>query len=126
MKKLALAMMFGAAAVSANAQISSVQMQVACNPQDVKTYDTQRLRSSFMMEKVMVADEINLTYSMYDRFIFGGAVPVNKELTLDTIDQLKAPYFLFNRELGIINIGGEAYRNSGRQRICAQFQELFM
>lgn len=36
MKKLALAMMFGAAAVSANAQISSVQMQVACNPQDVK------------------------------------------------------------------------------------------
>ena len=39
MKKLALAMMFGAAAVSANAQISSVQMQVACNPQDVKTYD---------------------------------------------------------------------------------------
>lgn len=41
MKKLALAMMFGAAAVSANAQISSVQMQVACNPQDVKTYDTK-------------------------------------------------------------------------------------
>lgn len=46
-----------------------------------------------MMEKVLVADEINVTYSMYDRFIFGGAMPVNKELSLDTIDPLKAPYF---------------------------------
>ena len=123
MKKLALAMMFGAAAVSANAQISSVQMQVACNPQDVKTYDTQRLRSSFMMEKVMVADEINLTYSMYDRFIFGGAVPVNKELTLDTIDQLKAPYFLFNRELGIINIGGEGIVTVDGKEYALNFKE---
>ena len=123
MKKLALAMMFGAAAVSANAQISSVQMQVACNPQDVKTYDTQRLRSSFMMEKVMVADEINLTYSMYDRFIFGGAVPVTKELTLDTIDQLKAPYFLFNRELGIINIGGEGIVTVDGKEYALNFKE---
>ena len=106
MKKLAIAMMMGVAALTANAQVN-VRMQTACNPQDVKTYDTQRLRSSFMMEKVMAADEINLTYSMYDRFIFGGAVPVNKELTLDTFDALKAPYFLFNRELGVINIGGE-------------------
>ena len=89
MKKLAMAMMLGVAALSA------------------KTYDTQRLRSSFMMEKVLVADEINVTYSMYDRFIFGGAMPVNKELSLDTIDPLKAPYFLFNRELGVINIGGD-------------------
>ena len=46
-----------------------------------------------MMEKMLVADEINVTYSMYDRFIFGGAMPVNKELSLDTIDPLKAPYF---------------------------------
>lgn len=106
MKKLAMAMMLGVATLSANAQVN-YRMQTACNPQDVKTYDTQRLRSSFMMEKVLVADEINVTYSMYDRFIFGGAMPVNKELSLDTIDPLKAPYFLFNRELGVINIGGD-------------------
>jgi len=57
MKKLAMAMMLGVAALSANAQVN-YRMQTACNPQDVKTYDTQRLRSSFMMEKVLVADEI--------------------------------------------------------------------
>ena len=59
------------------------------------------------MDKVMVNDEINLTYSMYDRFIFGGAVPATKELVLETIDPLKAPYFLFGRELGVINVGGD-------------------
>ena len=95
----------GAVATAATAQVN-YQMQVACNPQDVKTYDTERLRASFLMEKVMAPDEINLTYSMYDRFIYGGAMPVQKVLELDTIDPLKADYFLERRELGVINIGG--------------------
>ena len=106
MKKLAIAMMLGIAAMSASAQVN-YKMQVACNPQDVKTYDTNRLRSSFLMEKVMVPDQIHVTYSMYDRLIFGGAVPATKELVLETIDPLKAKYFLERRELGVINIGGE-------------------
>ena len=106
MKKLAIAMMLGIAAMSASAQVN-YKMQVACSPQDVKTYDTNRLRSSFLMEKVMVPNEINVTYSMYDRFIFGGAVPTTKELVLETIDPLKAKFFLERRELGVINVGGE-------------------
>ena len=57
-----------------------VNFQTACHPEDVKHYDTKTLRERFVMEKVMVADEINLTYSHYDRFIFGGAMPVNKTL----------------------------------------------
>ncbi len=91
---------------TANSQVNYT-IQTACNPQDVKTYDTKRLRSSFLMEKVMAPDEINVTYSMYDRFIFGGAMPSTKELVLETIEPLKAPYFLYSRELGVINIGGE-------------------
>ena len=55
----------------------------------------------------MVPNEINVTYSMYDRFIFGGAVPTTKELVLETIDPLKAKFFLERRELGVINVGGE-------------------
>lgn len=122
MKKLAIAMMMGAAVLTGNAQVN-VRMQTACHPQDVKGYDTQRLRSSFMMEKVMAADEINLTYSMYDRFIFGGAVPVTKELTLDTFDALKAPYFLFNRELGVINVGGEGVVTVDGKEYALNFKE---
>ena len=41
----------------------NVSFQTACHPEDVKHYDTKMLRERFVMEKVMVADEINLTYS---------------------------------------------------------------
>ena len=81
-------------------------VQTACHPDDVKTYDTAKLRSRFVMEKVMSPDEINVTYTMYDRLIYGGAMPVEKELTLDTFEELKAEHFLDRRELGVINVGG--------------------
>lgn len=50
MKKLALAMMMGLAAISAKAQMN-YSVQTACHPQDVKHYDTERLRNAFVMEK---------------------------------------------------------------------------
>ena len=112
----------GAVATAATAQVN-YQMQVACNPQDVKTYDTERLRASFLMEKVMAPDEINLTYSMYDRFIYGGAMPVQKVLELDTIDPLKADYFLERRELGVINIGGPGVVTVDGQEYELSFKE---
>ena len=49
-------------------------VQTACHPDDVKTYDTAKLRERFVMEKVMVPDEINVAYTMYDRLIYGGAL----------------------------------------------------
>lgn len=103
MKKLLLSA-FAILSLAANAQ-QNVYFQTACHPADVKHYDTQTIRDRFVMEKVMAADEINLTYSQYDRFIFGGAMPVSKELKLETFDALKEPYFLHSREIGIINCG---------------------
>ena len=81
-------------------------VQTACHPNDVKHYDTAKLRERFVMEKVMVADEIRATYTMNDRLIYGGAMPVAKELALDAFEELKAGYFLERRDLGIINVGG--------------------
>ena len=81
-------------------------IQIACHPDDVKHYDTERLRGSFLMEKVMSPDEINLTYTLYDRLIYGGVMPVTEVLVLETFDELKAEHFLDRRELGVINIGG--------------------
>ena len=78
----------------------------ATHPDDAKKYDTSRLRQEYLIEKVMIDDQINLTYSQYDRLIVGGVVPVNKSLTLEPIDPLKAEYFCERRELGIINVGG--------------------
>lgn len=84
----------------------NIKIQLACHPDDVKHYDTERLRKSFLMERVMAADEINLTYTLYDRMIYGGVMPVNQVLKLETFNELKAEHFLDRRELGVINIGG--------------------
>ena len=77
------------------------------HPEDVKKKDTLQLRHLFLIEKIFKEDEIQLTYSHYDRFICGGAMPVKKDLSLEAIDPLKAKYFCERREVGIINIGGE-------------------
>jgi 4-deoxy-L-threo-5-hexosulose-uronate ketol-isomerase len=79
----------------------------ASHPSDVKHYDTQQLRNHFLIEKLMEADKIHLVYSHFDRYITGGAVPVNGPLELTTIEPLKAPFFCHRRELGIINVGGK-------------------
>ncbi|QCX37272.1 5-dehydro-4-deoxy-D-glucuronate isomerase [Aureibaculum algae] len=77
----------------------------AASPQDVKSYDTTRLREEFLIDNLMQADKIELVYSHYDRFITGSAVPTVAPLKLEVIDALKADFFLERRELGIINIG---------------------
>ena len=100
---LTAALLLSTIAMSAQTKYT---IQTACHPEDVKHYDTETLRARFLMPEVMVADEIRLTYSLYDRFIFGGAVPKNKPLVLETIDPLKSEYFLERRELGVINVGG--------------------
>lgn len=122
MKRIATIAALLLSAAAASAQVSWT-MQTACNPQDVKNYDTEKLRSNFLMEKVMAVDEINLTYSMYDRFIFGGAMPVGKVLTLDTFDALKSEYFLERRELGIINVGGEGTVTVDGKKYVLGFKE---
>jgi 4-deoxy-L-threo-5-hexosulose-uronate ketol-isomerase len=84
------------------------ELRYAGHPNDVKNYDTEKLRKEFLVEKVFTPDEISLVYSMYDRYMAGGAMPVRKQLKLETPDELKAEHFLDRRELGIINVGGNA------------------
>uniref|UniRef100_UPI0026F1B1EA 5-dehydro-4-deoxy-D-glucuronate isomerase n=1 Tax=Mesoflavibacter zeaxanthinifaciens TaxID=393060 RepID=UPI0026F1B1EA len=85
--------------------MSKYDTRYASSPQAVKKYDTQELRDEFLIEKVMKTDELRWVYSHYDRFMVAGLVPVNKKIKLETIDPLKAPFFLERRELGIINVG---------------------
>lgn len=111
MKKTILSLSLALCAICAPAQTTYTIMR-AVHPDDFKNYDTEKLRSHFMMPEVMKPDCITLTYSMYDRLIFGGTVPVTKAVKLETIDPLKADYFLERRELGIINIGGDGIKKS--------------
>lgn len=83
----------------------SHQFRYASHPEDVKSYGTHELRQHFLLDKLFQENQINLTYSMYDRYIVGGAQPVSKDLVLDAIPYLKSEHFLDRRELGIINVG---------------------
>lgn len=85
-----------------------VELRYAAHPDDVKTWNTARLRKEFLVEKIFEKGEISLVYTMYDRYVVGGAMPVNEKLKLESIDELKSEYFLERREMGIINVGGDA------------------
>ena len=85
---------------------TNYEIRYAAHPEDAKAYDTQRLRRDFLIEKLFAKDEVNMVYSMYDRMVVGGAMPVSEELVLEAIDPLKAPFFTTRREVGIFNVGG--------------------
>jgi 4-deoxy-L-threo-5-hexosulose-uronate ketol-isomerase len=85
-----------------------IELRYAGHPHDVKSYDTEKLRKEFLIGKVFIPDDISLVYSLYDRYMVGGAMPVKKSLKLETADELKASYFLERREMGMINVGGAA------------------
>lgn len=86
--------------------MTNFSFRYASNPSDAKKYETNELREQFLIENLFVENEIQLTYSMYDRLIVGGIMPVNKSLKLESIPYLKSENFLDRRELGIINVGG--------------------
>lgn len=101
--------------VKAENSYTYYNLRWATGPEDAKHYTTDRLRKEFLIEKVFAPGEVNWTYSMYDRFLIGGAVPTTTPLKLVSIAPLYVDAskgndgrnLLDNRELGIINIGGE-------------------
>ncbi|WP_010519444.1 5-dehydro-4-deoxy-D-glucuronate isomerase [Croceivirga radicis] len=83
------------------------EFRYASHPEDARAYGTEELRKHFLMDNLFEDDCINLTYSMYDRYIVGGAKPRSKDVALETIPYLKSENFLDRRELGIVNVGGK-------------------
>ena len=76
------------------------------HPEDFKSYGTEKIRKEFLVEKLMDPENIRLVYSLIERYIVGGAVPLENGLVLETIDPLKAEYFCERREMGVINVAG--------------------
>lgn len=85
---------------------TNYELRYSSHPEDAKHYDTARLRKEHLIETIFAADEVNMVYTLYDRLIVGGAMPVKEDLSLESIDPLKSDYFLSRRELGIYNVGG--------------------
>jgi 4-deoxy-L-threo-5-hexosulose-uronate ketol-isomerase len=77
----------------------------AVHPSDFISYPTEKIRSNFLLSEIFVDNQITNYYSHYDRLITGGAKPSGKDLTLETLPELRADFYLQRRELGIINVG---------------------
>ena len=103
---------------------TNYEIRYAAHPDDAKSYDTTRLRHDFLIEKLFASDEVNLVYSMYDRMVVGGAMPVNEVLKLEAIEPLKAEHFTTRREIGIFNVGeGEGIIEVGDKTFTLGFKE---
>ena len=77
------------------------------HPDDFKGYQTALIRERFLIDKQVQPDQINCTYTLYDRMIVGFVNPVNNRLELPNYPNLRANYFLERREIGIINVAGD-------------------
>lgn len=102
---------------------TNYEIRYAVHPEDFGHYDTTRLRRNFLIERIFARDEVNMVYSMYDRMIVGGAMPVNEAMKLEAIDPLKARFFTERREIGIYNVGGKGSVKVGDDTYELDFKE---
>ncbi len=102
---------------------TNYEIRYATHPEDAKHYDTTRIRREFLIERLFANDEVNMVYSMYDRMVVGGAMPVNEALKLEAIDPLKADFFTTRREIGIYNVGGAGKVKVGDETFELDYKE---
>ena len=90
-----------------------MEKRYAEHPDDMKLYDTKKMREHFLFDKVFVKDEISLCYTHSDRVVFGGAFPAAQKLELKGGKDFGSDVFLDRRELGVICISGNGTVNAG-------------
>lgn len=78
----------------------------AIDPQAARAFDTEALRSHFLIETLFEADRLRVTYSHYDRMAVGGAMPVGGAVALEPCKPTGTAFFLERREMVAVNIGG--------------------
>ena len=84
----------------------TMKVLYGAGPNDIKAYDTARLRAEFLMEDLFQPDRVSFTYTHVDRLIVGGAVPVSSTLSFGSGEEIGTPFLLSAREMGIANLGG--------------------
>lgn len=104
-----------------------MQVRFAESPTETLQLGTTDLRSRFLVEELFQKNNIQLTYSHYDRMIIGGVMPVDKNVELPNPAELRADYFLERREMGIINVGGDGIVEAdGQQYSLAKMDCLYL
>ena len=74
-------------------------------PQEVARMNTQELRDAFLVTSIFTPGQIQAQFTDLDRLVVGGVTPL-KPIELPNHPETGRAFFLEQRELGIINIGG--------------------
>lgn len=92
---------------------TNIELRYAAHPDDVRRWDTDRLRREHLVSPLFQDNTVTLVYTLYDRMVAGGAKPVGEVLKLEPVDEVKAAFFLHRREMGIFNVGGPGKITAG-------------
>ncbi len=84
----------------------TMKVLYGAGPEDIRGYDTDRLRGEFLVTDLFTPDGLHFTYTHVDRMLIGGAMPVSGELSFGSGAEIGTPYLLSAREMGIANLGG--------------------
>jgi 4-deoxy-L-threo-5-hexosulose-uronate ketol-isomerase len=76
------------------------------SPREIARMGTQELRDTFIASNLFAPGSLNATFTDLDRLVVGGACPGASPLELPNHKETGRGYFLEQRELGAINVGG--------------------
>ena len=83
-----------------------MDIREATNRESLRGATTDDLRRRYLVQALFEPDRICLVYTHEDRLVFGGALPVARNLTLEPEGPINRTSFLSGREMAILHVGG--------------------
>ena len=84
-----------------------MDIRYSISPDELKTLNTEELRKKYLIEEVFQDNALTVTYCNDDRIMVLGAKPLDTKVEINISEEIGSDYFLQNREMAVINIGGE-------------------
>lgn len=84
-----------------------MDIRYSVGPDELKTLDTEELRKKYLIEEIFRDNALTVTYCNDDRIMVLGAKPLDAKVEINISEEIGSDYFLQNREMAVINIGGE-------------------